>query len=201
MELREHIMETALTLFYSKGCKAVTMDEIASEAGVSKRTLYEQFSDKEALLEGGLQWLDQKNQEVEEGIFKTAENALDVLLKIHYFQSEQMVKMSFDLFSDIKKYYPRVFKNIVVASRDKHRKRTKAFLLRGQAEGIFKSDINIDLINDLIEQMFLFLHDNQKELVKKYSYEEFFRSTAICFIRGFSTEKGINYIEQHYGKK
>ena len=200
-EVREHIMETAIALFYSRGCKAVTMDEIASDAGISKRTLYEQFSDKEALLEGGIQWWNQKNQHVMESMAKEAENTLDVLLKMHHYQSEQMIKMSIDLISDIKKYYPQVFKNTILASREQHRARTKDFLLRGQAEGIFREDLNIDLINDLLEMMFYFIHDNNKELVQKYSYEAFFRGTTICYLRGISTEKGLHYIEKHYGKK
>jgi len=194
-------METAISLFSARGCKAITMDEIASAAGISKRTLYEQFSDKEALLEGGIRWWNQRSQQTMDAITKEAEHTLDVLLKIHHFQSEQMVKMSIDLISDIKKYYPQVFKNTILASREEHRERTRAFLLRGQAEGIFRADLNIDLINDLFEMMFYFIHDNNKALVQKYSYEEFFRCTAICYIRGISTEKGLNYIEQHYGKK
>ena len=201
MDIREHIIETATSLFYSRGCKAVTMDEIASEAGISKRTLYEQFSDKEALLEAGIQWWNKKGQKVMEAITKEAENTLDVLLKIHHYQSEQMVKMSIDLVSDIKKYYPQVFKNTILASREQHRARSKAFLLRGQAEGIFRDDINIDLINDLFEMMFFFIHDKNRALVQQYSYEEFFRCTTICYIRGISTEKGLNYIDKHYGKK
>jgi len=201
MDVREHIMETAISLFYSRGCKAVTMDDIASDAGISKRTLYEQFSDKEALLEAGIQWWNKKSQEAMEAITKEAENTLDILLQIHHYQSEQMVKMSIDLVSDIKKYYPQVFKNSILASREQHRERTKAFLLRGQAEGIFRVDINLDLINDLFEMMFYFIHDNNKALIQKYSYEEFFKGTTICFIRGICTEKGLSYIEKHYGKK
>ena len=201
MEVREHIMETAISLFYSRGCKAITMDDIASEAGISKRTLYEQFSDKETLLEAGIQWWNKKSQSVMEAITQNAENTLDILLQVHHFQSEQMVKMSIDLISDIKKYYPKVFKNTVLASREEHRCKTKDFLLRGQAEGIFRADINIDLINELFEMMFYFIHDNNKALVQKYSYEEFFRCTAICYLRGISTEKGLSYLEKHYGKK
>jgi len=198
MDAREHIMETALTLFSLRGCKAVTMDEIASEAGISKRTLYEQFDDKEALLEGGIRWWNERNRNKIETICKDAENTLDVLLRIHRFQSEQMAKTSIDLISDIKKYYPVVFKNTILVSRENHQERTKSFLLRGQSEGVFRSDINIELISEFFELMFYFIHDNNKALIHKYSYEEFFRCTAICFIRGITTEKGRQYLDKHY---
>jgi beta-galactosidase GanA len=150
-------------------------------------------------LEGGIRWWDQRGQEKVEAISKSAENALDIMLKIHRFQSAQMVKMSIDLMSDIKKYYPKVFKNTILTTKEQHQKRTKAFLLRGQREGIFREDVNIDLINDLFEQlMYSFIHDDNMALIRKYSYEEFFRSTAICFIRGIATEKGIKFLDEHY---
>jgi len=198
MDARGHIIETALTLFHSRGCKAVTMDEIASEAGISKRTLYEQFADKEALLEACIRWWNEQSQHKMEVICKDAENILDILLRIHRFQSEQMVKMSIDLISDIKKYYPAVFKNTILVSKEQHRERTKSFLIRGQSEGIFRSDLNIELISEFFELMFYFIHDNHKALIQKYSYEEFFRCTAICFVRGIATEKGRKYLDEHY---
>jgi len=177
------------------------MDDIASATGISKRTLYEHFSDKEALLTSTLQWWEQQNQQVAEDISKEAENTLDILLKIHHFQSEQIVQMSIDLMSDIRRYYPQVFKNTILVSRERHRERTKAFLLRGQQEGVFRTDINIniDLINDFFEtMMYYFVHDNRREWLQKYSYRELFRCTAICFIRGISTEKGLKYLDEHY---
>jgi AcrR family transcriptional regulator len=191
-------METALTLFYSRGCRAVTMDEIASEAGISKRTLYEQFADKEALLEGGIRWWNEQNRKKIEVICLGAENTLDILLRIHRFQSEQMVKISIDLISDLKKFYPLVFKNTILVTKEHHKERTKSFLIRGQSEDVFRSDINIDLISEFFELMFFFIHENNKALIQKYSYEEFFRSTAGCFIRGIATEQGLKYLDKHY---
>ena len=172
------------------------MDEIASEAGISKRTLYEQFSDKEELLVCCMQRWEKNGQYMMEEFSKTTLNTLEILLKIHHFQSEQMVQLSIDLVSDIKKYYPQVFKNTILVSREHHRERTKAFLLRGQEEGLFRRDINIDLINELFEAMMYHLvHYNRGALIQKYSYGEFFRCSVICFIRGISTEKGIRYLD------
>lgn len=53
-ELRERIVETAMNAFTSHGIKSITMDDIAASLGISKRTLYEVFSDKESLLKEGI---------------------------------------------------------------------------------------------------------------------------------------------------
>ena len=50
MELKERIVDTALRLFTDLGIKSVRMDDIASVCGISKRTLYEQFTDREHLV-------------------------------------------------------------------------------------------------------------------------------------------------------
>ena len=51
MSIQERILEGAATLFKAYGIKSVTMDQLANHLGMSKRTLYEVFSDKDALLE------------------------------------------------------------------------------------------------------------------------------------------------------
>ena len=50
MDLRERIIENSMEMFLHRGCKSVTMDDIATENGISKRTLYELFSDKSTFL-------------------------------------------------------------------------------------------------------------------------------------------------------
>ena len=54
MTTRERIIETSAELFSMKGCKSITMDDISAANGISKRTLYELFADKSALLEACL---------------------------------------------------------------------------------------------------------------------------------------------------
>ena len=60
MATREQILETSLHLFLQRGCKNLTMDEVASENGISKRTLYEMFKDKSSLLEESIISLHEK---------------------------------------------------------------------------------------------------------------------------------------------
>ena len=64
MATRTQILETSLQLFLEKGCKNVTMDDIASENGMSKRTLYELFKDKSSLLEESIVTLHERKMEV-----------------------------------------------------------------------------------------------------------------------------------------
>ena len=62
MEIRERIIEGAAHLFKIYGIRAVTMDSLASHLGISKRTIYEVFSDKDELLVSVLQWMGEKQK-------------------------------------------------------------------------------------------------------------------------------------------
>jgi len=197
MDVREQIIETAQRLILLKGCRVTTMDDVAGEAGISKRTLYEQFEDKEHLLTECIRWTDQKSREAFEVFAKEADNVIDLLLNAQHLQSKELHKMKFDFFVELKRYYPQVFKETIEQMRGVRKEHLRAFFLKGMEEGFFLNDINIDLINDILETVMLGIHENGWKLIDKHSAEECFKGTIIYFIRGLCTEKGIKYIDEH----
>ena len=68
MEIKERIIEEAALMFRTYGIRAVTMDMLASQMGISKRTIYENFVDKDELLEGVIYWMASKQKEMFESI-------------------------------------------------------------------------------------------------------------------------------------
>ena len=106
-ELKKRIIDSSLEAFTKHGIKSITMDEIASSLGISKRTLYEVFYDKETLLEACVL----RRQEMEERYLKeiqtVAGNVLEVILKLFQYSIEQFHATNKKFFEDIKKY-PRV---------------------------------------------------------------------------------------------
>lgn len=106
-ELKKRIIDSSLEAFTKHGIKSITMDEIASSLGISKRTLYEVFYDKETLLEACVL----RRQEMEEQYLKevqaVAGNVLEVILKLFQYSIEQFHATNKKFFEDIKKY-PRV---------------------------------------------------------------------------------------------
>ena len=197
MDLREQIIETALRLIFTRGCKVTTMDEVATEAGISKRTLYEQFEDKEHLLTECIRWTDQKNREAFEVFTQNTKNVIDLLLNAQHFQSRELHRMKFDFFVEMKRYYPQVFKETIEQMRGVRKEYLRAFFVKGMDDGLFLENINIDLINDILETIIMGIHENGWKLIDKYSAEECFKGTIIYFIRGLCTEKGIKYIDEH----
>ena len=103
-ELRERIIDIAVEAFSAHGIKSITMDDIATSLGISKRTLYEVFSDKETLLEECILKGQKEGDEFLKNVLATSGNVLEVLLKCYQRSIEQFHATNKKFFEDIKKY-------------------------------------------------------------------------------------------------
>ena len=88
-ELRERIVQTAVESFSTHGIKSITMDDIAASLGISKRTLYEIFSDKESLLEECILNEQQNTDALIKNILDTSSNVLEVILRCYQWTIEK----------------------------------------------------------------------------------------------------------------
>ena len=104
VDLRERIILSAVELFTTKGIKSITMDEIAASLGISKRTLYEVFPDKETLLEECILKSQKDGDIFVKGVIETSGNVLEVLLRCYQWSIERFQATNKKFFEDIKKY-------------------------------------------------------------------------------------------------
>ena len=183
LELRERIVDTALQSFVTHGIKSITMDDIAAALGISKRTLYEVFADKETLL---MECLRRAQDEGE------ASNVLEVLLKLYQRSIEKFHNTNKKFFEDIKKY-PKVY-DMLIKRRNRDSEETIAFFKLGIKQGYFRDDVNFSIVNLLVrEQLDLLMNT---DLCKEYSFLEVYESIMFTYLRGISTEKGARKLEE-----
>ena len=104
VELRERIILAAVELFTTNGIKSITMDEIAASLGISKRTLYEVFPDKETLLEECILKSQKDGDIFVKEVIETSNNVLEVLLRCYQWSIERFHATNKKFFEDIKKY-------------------------------------------------------------------------------------------------
>ena len=182
-ELRDRIIVKATEAFTAHGIKSITMDDIATSLGISKRTLYEVFEDKETLLR--------------EVLLKN--HVLEVILVCFQKSIEMFHKTNKRFFEDLKKY-PSIY-NMMKNSREKESESTIAFFKSGVEQGIFRDDVNFAIINLLVREQFdLLLNTN---ICSEYPFLEVYESIMFTFIRGIATEKGAKVLEtfiQEYRK-
>jgi len=192
LQLKSKILETAMRAFASRGIRAVKMDDVASELGISKRTLYELYENKELLLYEGVVDFHRKREEEMAQIASQCHNVMEILFEIYRMKVNDFSHTSIQFYSDLDKY-PKV-REFLNQQNQIMRKKSMNFLERGIAEGYFRDDLNYELCSKLIDVMAKYIMEN--ELYRKYSMKEIFFNLVFVTMRGICTMKGVEALDK-----
>lgn len=198
MTNREQILRNTASLFLERGCKSVTMDEVASANGMSKRTLYELFHDKAKLLQECILLMHRNNVAKMEAELAKADNVLEWFM--HHMVSKEEKRMSnfYDFFTEVKRYYPEVFVNVVQGVNRRHCELLERIVERGQGEGLFVTGV-LDA-HSLSLQLFELSVAVTDRTVRNYleiKHDRCGDFLMFFLIRGIATEKGRAYIDEY----
>ncbi len=190
MEVRERILIESGLLFGKYGIKSMTMDSLAEEMGISKRTIYERFKDKDTLLKEVIKYYKKQSSNEAHRLIDQSDNAIEALFRIIKMTVNQMQRTSPAFFNDFKKYHQKVFKEFSEPGEMRDYSLTRKLLERGIEQEVFRSDFNIDLVNHTIHALFdLFGHDSTM-IDAGFQHKEMFDHILVPFFRGISTKKG-----------
>jgi AcrR family transcriptional regulator len=199
MFLKIHITANAVSLFARNGVKRVSMDDVARKANVSKRTLYDFFKDKEALLIEVLNEMRKTFTEHFSVLEKRPATALEVLLLFNERMTEKPILLCDDFFQDINRY-PEALK-VLLEGKHLFLKKIVELLKRGEKEGVFMSDINYDIISLLAQKQVQSLGGASSEAFVKYTQEEVHNAIFFIFLRGICTDAGRDILDKFIVKK
>ena len=192
-QLYRRIVDKATEMFLSKGIKAVKMDDVATDLSISKRTLYEIFSNKEMLLLHCVQQ-SRKAREKHFRCFNESgpHSEIEMILEFYRYQLRLSSKVSINFVKELQKY-PLVVQWIE-ESRKKEKAVAKSFFEQGVRNGYFRKDVNFKLVGDYAE---IAITDSMENgLMDKYGIQEVFRNITMLYVRGFCTLKGIEELEK-----
>ena len=190
-KLKEQVIVEACGAFRKYGIKRVTMDEIASLLTISKRTLYEIFEDKEALLIAIIQHNREKNRQYTERAYSESANVLEVVMKVLTISLRELQVTNRNLFADLKKY-PKAY-NILLENRKNESNKKIHFFKLGAEQGYFRTDLNFEILSDLLEEQWLLFM--RSDICTQFSFVEIFEAITFTFLRGISTQKGTALLE------
>lgn len=196
MELKDRIIEEAIRSFMKFGIRHVTMDDIANNLAISKRTLYEVFKDKNELILTCMQYLTQLQEERNALIQAESTNVIDMMVRNMFEGIEAINKINPVFFSDLKKYYPQVWDQKHREHREKGMNHIHTQLRKGVNEGLFRKDIDIKIVAKLFHEQMNMIGDDQIFPKDEYNFADLFKNLVINFLRGISTRKGSDLIDQ-----
>jgi AcrR family transcriptional regulator len=194
---QQEIIKRVAQLYNKYGIKSVTMDDVAHELGISKKTLYEQFSDKSALIDAVIDYLINEKVSFFESQKKGRENAVEELLFIFKYYLSIIKEFNPSLEYDLKKYYPKTYARVKEQKRQGIMKNTLANLKRGKQEGFFRQEINEDLIARLYLLRIESLPESDLFTQEEMFSQELFEEMFFYHLYGVLNDKGIAYLKNH----
>ncbi|MBN2481144.1 MAG: TetR/AcrR family transcriptional regulator [Bacteroidales bacterium] len=197
MEIRTRILDEAGKLFVRMGIRSITMDYLAQELGISKRTIYENFKDKnEIVLYSILKGLNEHAEAINK-IISESPNVIEAIYNIGKKSHEVFSQINPVFFHDLKRHYKQI--NELISERGGiHNVDSNLMLLRkGINEGVFKKEINIDLVNVFLQQLMEMFHSDGFNLSGRFSKEDIMRSIIKPYLVGICTEKGLELLKEH----
>ncbi|MBQ4083360.1 MAG: TetR/AcrR family transcriptional regulator [Bacteroidaceae bacterium] len=191
-DLRERIVTTASRLFQAQGVKQVRMDDIARELSISKKTLYELFSDKEELLLEVVKVISMGFHKNIKEIICSSANVLEQIFMLYKRVIEHCREVNPLFFIDLMRY-PQVqafFEQVHV----QHADRIKEWLMMGVKQGLLRDDVNYEVFlrQDGFQMDKLLINPE----VRNYPAEVIYDSVVLVMLRGLATEKGLEIIKQ-----
>jgi AcrR family transcriptional regulator len=195
VEVRERIIVESGALFGKYGIRSMTMDSLAEEMGISKRTIYERFKDKDALLLEVIKYFKNKTKEEALRTIDESDNVIEALFRIMKLTVSQVTQMNPLFFHDFKKYHQRVFKEFAHPGDIRDYSITQKLLETGMEQGIFRDDLHMDIVNQALHALFdLFGHDSSM-VEAGFDHRDLFEHMIIPYFRGLSTKKGRKLLQ------
>ncbi|TCI94222.1 TetR/AcrR family transcriptional regulator [Tenacibaculum sp. M341] len=194
--MRDKILEKAGEMFLNLGFKSVTMDDIARELAISKKTLYKYFSNKASLVDASTDCLQNSIAENISLIKSKEYNAIEEEFMIKAIFKEMFKNAKGSPIYQLKKYYPEIYDKLMDKEVCMFEECNSDNLEKGIEQGLYREGIDIKLTMNFYFTLVFGIYDSDlytkemKELVKiEYKVLEY-------HIRAIATEKGLKELEK-----
>ncbi|NCD72186.1 TetR/AcrR family transcriptional regulator [Mucilaginibacter agri] len=146
MSQEQRILEGALELFMQAGIKSVTMDDIARHLGMSKKTIYQHFSDKNELVVALTKTRMEEDERMMKEMLEGQDNVIKQLIDMMKCSEEILAKMNPIVIHDMQKYHPEGWKLIQQFKAKTLVVTLEELLTRGIKEGFIRPELDVKII-------------------------------------------------------
>jgi len=196
-EIRNRIIEKSLDQFMRLGIRSVSMDNIASNLGMSKKTLYQYFSDKDDLVDAAVEFDLGRDKEDCICISKSSTNAVEEVMKILEAVTIQLKDMNPMLLHDLSKFHHKAYGRFQTYKNEFIVSMISANLQRGIREGLYREDIHIPILSKFrIESMMMIFNTELFPRNASYDTTQIIKVLGEHFLYGIATPKGYKKIQK-----
>jgi len=191
------ILQIAGELFKNRGYKQVTMDLISSEMGISKKTLYKYFSNKKELIHSIIsRYIDTEKSQFHK-FSENTDNAVEEMVKLIKHVIQMFNDVDIRIYEDLKKYYPKSWKEMDSFLQVHIYNRIHQNILRGVIEGLYRENINADILAKMYVVKVLGIMEEQTFPGQIYDKMLLMTNMVDYHLRGILNVKGLEIYETY----
>lgn len=201
MEIKERIKQKADELFRRYGIKSVTMDEIANQIGVSKKTIYHSFSDKNELVDEVIADILTYNRDCCKSYRLNSANAIQEV-----FQAMEMLQIMFDnmnpvILYDIERNHPATYKKFKEYKYKFLFDLVKENIERGKREELYRPEIDASVVAKIRLETMMMPFNEEIFPRNKFSLVNLQQQLIEYFLFGIASMKGYKLILKYQREK
>ena len=197
MDLKEKVFSQTEELFMRYGIKSITMDDIAKELGISKKTLYQLVENKADLINKIIEDHIKREKEAIDNITASSKDAIEEMINIAQYVSMMLRTVSPTVIYDLKKYYRNAFELMESLHRQYIYSVIKTNIESGINQKLYRKEIDADIIAKLYISMSSQLVDSQIFSLKEYNREALYGEMIKYHFNGIASSKGLELLKKH----
>lgn len=188
--MKEKILHTATELFLNQGFKSITMDDIAREMAISKKTIYSHFSNKEAIIEASTSELFNMICSGIDHITEDKKNPIEELYDIKRFVLEHLRGERTSPMYQLQKYYPKIHRTLRKKQYDFMQDCMIENITRGVSEGLFRENLDVQFVSRIYFTGMTGIKDGDIFPASEFPVSTLYDMYLEYHLRGIVTPKG-----------
>ena len=192
----ENIIDQVSELYQQYGIKSITMDDVARELGMSKKTLYNYVSNKDDLVGHYVDHITRERKCHVDQIKSQNMNAIEEFFAVNEHVKHMLQKYNPSPDYDLKKYYPHHYRKLREIRRNNMFRAVKENMDKGKHEGLYREDLDVDIISRVHVSRIENSYANEMFDISELTSWRFIREMMVYHIRGIANEKGIDFFYQ-----
>jgi AcrR family transcriptional regulator len=196
-EIQERIKQKADELFRRYGIRSVTMDEIAAQLGISKKTIYQYYADKDQLVDAvAVDEIKFSQESCLKDMTSTA-NAIEEIFRVMEFVEVMFRNMNPSMLYDLEKYHPAGYKKFLEHKNKFLYEMIRRNLERGIKEELYRPEIKVELMARFRLESMMLAFNSELFPPSRFSLVELQQEFIEHFLYGLATLKGYKLIVKY----
>ncbi len=200
MDVQQKILSVSVDMFRQYGFKTITMDDIARRAGVSKKTLYQHYVNKQEVVQAAINWYQHRISDECHHALSTSENAIEAMVRLNEVLNQTFKQVNPLAMLELQRFFPEahemfrktLFERDMIAMRDN--------IIRGVEEGNYREDLNAELLAIYRMECCLIMMQPNLMMNERYNTQIVSQEIFEHFLYGIMSAKGEKLFKKYKEK-